>query len=177
MADLNVLAANGYYAPRSAFYPATMDGCVLMPEAPPFPFNSAGTLYMYPPSMAPHQRPARYNGNGPTAQATRRNENGDGTLDSASPPSKDSNDASVISSMTASSNDDNQQQDLSLPRPCSIADAPLTLVTSDDLHEQSSSSGSAASSPSSKCDEEGKRCEGDEEEEPKKKRQQQPENN
>lgn len=40
--DLNPLAA-------SAFYPTSIvDPCVLMPEAPPFPFNSAGTVHLYP---------------------------------------------------------------------------------------------------------------------------------
>jgi hypothetical protein len=69
-----------------------------MPEAPPFPFNSAGTLYMYP---------------------TMIQTNGD---------------------LTTISNDNNQQQqqgNSSLPQPCSIADAPLTLVTSDDERQGS----------------------------------------
>ncbi|UJR20757.1 hypothetical protein I4U23_023875 [Adineta vaga] len=153
LTDLNVFAANAYYAPRTGYYPATVDGCVMMPEAPPFPFNSAGTLYMYPtppPSMPTVARSTRFNTNGLPPQATRRNENGDSLIDSASPPSKDSHDTSVINSTTTSSNDENHHQDLSLPRPCSIADAPLTLVTSDDLHARSPSTESLLSS---KCDE------------------------
>jgi hypothetical protein len=123
---------------------------MLMPEAPPFPFNSAGTLYMYPPPIPSITRSNRYNTNG-FQQTTRRTETSDSVLDSSSPPSKDSNDTSAINSTTTSSNDENQQQDLSVPRTCSIADAPLTLVTSDDLHERSTSTESLSSS--SKCDE------------------------
>jgi hypothetical protein len=83
-----------------------------MPEAPPFPFNSAGTLYMYSPASLT----TISNSNG-YQQDIQENENEDLIINSSSSPSKDSN-------------DENHQ-----PRPCSIADAPLTLVTSDDLHE------------------------------------------
>ncbi|CAF0792830.1 unnamed protein product [Adineta ricciae] len=165
LTDLSVFAANPYYAPRAGYYPSTMDGCILMPEAPPFPFNPDGSLCMYPSaqssSMQSNTRSTRHNTNGLPPQDTRRNENGDLTLNSTSSPSKDSNDTSVINSTTASSNDENQQQDLSLPRPCSIADAPLTLVTSDDLRERSPSTESL---PSSKCDDQ--QSTKDDEEEP-----------
>ena len=95
-----------------------------MPEAPPFPFNSAGTLYMYPATSLPQML----------------HTNGDLTINSSSSPSKDSNDTSAIDS-TTTSNDEHQQvqqqEDSSYPQPCSIADAPLTLVTSDDLRQHS----------------------------------------
>ena len=90
-----------------------------MPEAPPFPFNSAGTLYMYPTPLS----------------HTNGYQNGEFVLNSSSsPPSKDSNDTSVIDS-TTTSNDENHQQESFDPQPSSIADAPLTLVTSDDFRE------------------------------------------
>ncbi len=110
-----------------------------MPEAPPFPFNSAGTLYMYPPASLTAISLAS-NGH---QQDDRGNENEDLTMNSSSSPSKDSNDTSAVESSTTS-NDGNLPQEESLPRPCSIADAPLTLVTSDDLRPRSSSPESVA---------------------------------
>lgn len=110
--DFNILATNAYFQPRTGYYPSTIDGCIIMPEAPPFPFNSAGTLYMYPQGSLIHSNGYQQNGNENLI------------LNSTSSPSKDSND-------TSTSNDEN-----SLPQPCSIADAPLTLVTSDDLNDE-----------------------------------------
>jgi hypothetical protein len=126
--DLNILAPNVYYPPRTSYYPPT----IIMPEAPPFPFNSAGTLYIYPPALTSLSRSNGYQ------QEIPRNE----YINSSSSPSKDSNDTSGVDSTTISSN----EQDTSLPRPCSIADAPLTLVTSDDLRERSTSTESLTSS-------------------------------
>jgi len=138
-----------------------------MPEAPPFPFNSAGTLYMYPPTLTSVSRSNRY----PTTndfpsfqQPNRRMENGnmntnhntniDTTINSSSSPSKDSSDTGIIDSTTTSIDDNQQiqQQDISLTtqeiRPCSIADAPLTLVIDDDQRERSASTESITSSKS-----------------------------
>lgn len=142
--DLNALAASVYFPPRPNYYPSPTDGCVLMPEAPPFPFNSAGTLYMCPPTLTfipPSNRYSSYQ------QSNRRNENGnninsniDTTINSSSTPSKDSNDTSI----------DENQQDLSLLtenlQPCSIADAPLPLVTNYNQRERSTSTESLTSS-------------------------------
>ncbi|CAF3725532.1 unnamed protein product [Adineta steineri] len=165
LSDINMLAANGYFPPRTNYYPSSIDGYLIMPEAPPFPFNSAGTLYMYPPPITSITRINRSNTNG-SQQLTKRNENVDSVLDSSSPPSKDSNDTSAIDSTTtsSSSNDDNQQHDLSVSRPCSIADAPLTLVTSDDSRERSTSTESVTSS---KDDEQQLTKEEEEEEKPR----------
>ncbi|CAF3412165.1 unnamed protein product [Rotaria sp. Silwood1] len=139
--DLNVLAANAYFPPRTNYYPTTIDGCILMPEPPPFPFNSAGTLIMYPTSMPSTSRSERYNIDG-GQQETQQNDNVNTTLS----PGKNSNDTSGVDSSTTLSNDDHPQQDSSLPQPCSIADAPLILVTSDDLQERSESTESLTSS-------------------------------
>ncbi|CAF5186738.1 unnamed protein product, partial [Rotaria magnacalcarata] len=130
--DLNMLAANTYFPPRTNYYPATLDGCIIMPEPPPFPFNSAGTLYMYPTQIPSRSRSDRYNTND-FQQQIQPNEN----VDSSS-PSNNSNDTSGVDSTTTmlSSNDEHQQQDSLLPQPCSIADAPLVLVTSDELSER-----------------------------------------
>lgn len=92
-----------------------------MPEVPPFPFNSAGTFYMY---SAPTYPSMIHQTNG-----------GDLTINSTSSPSKDSNDTSVIDSTATSTDENHQQQETSYPQPCSIADAPLTLVTPDDLSQ------------------------------------------
>ena len=111
-----------------------------MPEAPPFPFNSAGTLYMYP---ATSLQPMLHTNGDLTINSSSspsKDSNGTNPIDSSSSPSKDSNDTSAIDSTTAS-NDEHQQvqqqEDNSYPQPCSIADAPLTLVTSDDLRQHS----------------------------------------
>lgn len=104
--DINLLTANPYFQPSTCYYPSTIDGCLIMPEAPPFPFNSAGTLYMYPTHTNGYQQ----------------NDTEDLTINSTSSPSKDSND-------TSTSNDEN-----SFPQPSSVADAPLILVTSDNIN-------------------------------------------
>ena len=142
--DLNALAAGVYFPPRPNYYAPVVDGCLMMPEAPPFPFNSAGTLYMCPPTLTSVSRSNRYP---PVQQSYRRSENGnfnpnnDITTNSSSPPpSKDSNDNSIIDSTTISTDDN--QQNLS----CSIVDAPLPLVTKDDERERSTSTESLASS-------------------------------
>jgi hypothetical protein len=139
-----------------------------MPEAPPFPFNSAGTLYMYPPTLTSVSRSNRYqttNDFPSFQQPNRRMENGnintnhnaniDTTINSSSSPSKDSSDTGIIDSTTTSIDDNQQiqqQQDISLTtqeiRPCSIADAPLTLVIDDDERERSASTESITSSKS-----------------------------
>lgn len=162
--DLNALAASVYFPTRANYYPPTIDGCIMMPEAPPFPFNSAGTLYMCPPTLTSVSRSNRYHTtNDFPQQPNRRMENGnmiitnnntnmDTTMNSSSSPSKDSNDTSIIDSTTTSMDDNQQtqQQDISttIPeiRPCSIADAPLTLVTQDDERERSTSTESLTSS-------------------------------
>ncbi|CAF3400706.1 unnamed protein product [Rotaria socialis] len=145
--DFNILAANTYFPPRTNYYPTTLDGCIMMPEPPPFPFNSAGTLYMYPTQIPSRSRSDRYNTNG-FQQQIQPNEN----IDSLS-PSNNSNDTSGVDSTTTmlSSNDEHQQQDSLLPQPCSITDAPLVLVSSDELSERCVS---AESLTSSKYDEE-----------------------
>jgi hypothetical protein len=118
-----------------------------MPEAPPFPFNSAGTLYMCPPTLTSVPRSNRYHINGLSSyqQSNRHIENGnstnDATINSSSSLSKDSNDTSIIDSTTTSIDDN--QQDI---HPCSIADGPLTLVTKDDERERSTSTESLTSS-------------------------------
>lgn len=76
-----------------------------MPEAPPFPFNPAGTSYMYPVEN----------------YSNLTNQNNEFILNSStSPPSKDSNDTST--------NDSTEDQH----QPTSVADAPLILVTSNE---------------------------------------------
>ena len=130
--DLQILPPNAYYAPRTNFYTSTIDGCIIMPEVPPFPFNSAGTLYMCP-------TPSTY----PPMMQSNDLGGGDLTMNSSSSPSKDSNDTSVIDSTSTSTDDKQQQQQeeeeeeeqTSSPQPCSIADAPLTLVTPDDFSQ------------------------------------------
>jgi len=138
--DLNAFASNVYYPPRTNYYPSTIDGCIMMPEAPPFPFNSAGTLYMCPPTLTSVSRSNRYSS---FQQSNRRNENGyntnqniDTTINSSSTPSKDS---SIIDSTTISIDDN--QQNLS----CSIANAPIRLVTNDE-RDRSTSTESLTSS-------------------------------
>ncbi|CAF0750284.1 unnamed protein product [Adineta steineri] len=159
--DLNPLAANTFFPTRTNYYPSGIDGCIMMPEAPPFPFNSAGTLYMCPPTLTSVSRSNRYHTNDFSSfqQSNRRMENGninsnnDTIINSSLSPSKDSNDTGIIDSTTTSV-DDNQQiqhhQDISLPtqelRPCSIADAPFKLVTRDDERERSTSTESITSS-------------------------------
>jgi hypothetical protein len=163
--NLNALATSAFFPARPTYYPPTIDGCIMMPEPPPFPFNSAGTLYMCPPTVS---RSNRYNTNRfvpfqqpiePIENGTLvNNANGDTTINSSSSPSKDSNDTSIIDS-TTTSNDDNQMRDIPL---CSIADAPLTLVTQDDERRRSTSTESLASS---KYDEQQLTNEEEEEEE------------
>ena len=154
--DLNPLAASAYFPTRTAYYPSTIDGCLMMPEAPPFPFNSAGTLYMCPPALpAVIARSTRYPPDDFSSfqQPDQRNEHENSTtvpaVNSASPPTMDSNDTGIIDS-TATSVDDNQQRGpASLAneiRLCSIADAPLILVTKDEDRERSTSTESLTSS-------------------------------
>lgn len=161
--ESNILAPNVYFPSRTNYYPPTMDGCILMPEPPPFPFNSAGTLYMCPPTVASISRSNRYQTNGLASfqQPNRRFENGninnnpvniDITIDSSSTQSKESNDASIIDSTTTSFDDNQhfQQQDISFStkerRSCSIADAPIRLTTPDNERERSTSTESLTSS-------------------------------
>lgn len=102
--DLSLFAGNTYFPPRPNYYAPSLDGCVIMPEAPPFPFNPAGTSYMYP-----------------METYSNLNQTNEFILNSStSPPSKDSNDTS-----TNDSTEDQQQ-------PTSVADAPLILVTSNE---------------------------------------------
>jgi hypothetical protein len=122
------------------------DGCLLMPEAPPFPFNSAGTLYMHPAPLTSLARATRSNTNGVPSQG-RRNEPpaSNSTINSSSsppPPSKDSDETNNTSTDEQVQGqqlnvDDDEEKDLSpssgIPQPCSIADAPLKLVKSDGL--------------------------------------------
>ncbi|CAF1526720.1 unnamed protein product [Adineta ricciae] len=154
--DLNPLAANAYFPPRTTYYPTTIDGCVIMPEAPPFPFNSDGTFCICPQTLSSMSRSTRYHPQDyfSIPQLHRRQENGtsntDTTVNSTSPPSKDSNDTSMIDSTTVSV-DDNQQKDVTSTtadqlRLCSIADAPLKLVTTDEDRERSTSTESMSSS-------------------------------
>ena len=75
--DLNALAASAYFPPRTNYYPQTMDGCLIMPEVPPFPFNSAGTLYMCPPVLPNLSRSNRISS---FQQSNRRNENGNSNV-------------------------------------------------------------------------------------------------
>lgn len=150
--DLNPLAASAYFPTRTAYYPTAIDGCIMMPEAPPFPFNSAGTLYMYPQTLpAVLSRSPRYQADDFASfqQPDQRNEH---EHDAPPVPSKESNDTGVIDS-TATSVDDTQppQSDAtagldSEVRLCSIADAPLALVTTDADRARSTSTESLTSS-------------------------------
>ncbi|CAF2125629.1 unnamed protein product [Rotaria magnacalcarata] len=169
--DMNVLGANVCFSPRTNYYSPIMDECIMMPEAPPFPFNSSGTLYMCPPTFTSMSHSTRYNNNvnnnnnndlSSYQQTNRRIENGNindinytnvnTTINSSSSPSKDSNDTSIIDSTTTSIDDNQnlQQQDILLStkgiRKCSIADAPIKLVTHDDERDRSSSTESVTSS-------------------------------
>lgn len=123
-----------------------MDGCLIMPEAPPFPFNSAGTLYMCPPTLTSVSRASRSSS---FQQSTRRNENDnsnlDTTINSSSTTSKDSTENSINETTTTTiSLEDNPTSNHS----CSIADAPVSLVTDDDQRGRSSSTESIASGKS-----------------------------
>ncbi|CAF3497381.1 unnamed protein product [Rotaria sp. Silwood1] len=165
--DLNVLTTNVCFPPRTNYYPSTIDECIIMPEAPPFPFNSAGTLYMCPPTLTSISRSNnRYNTNGLSSfQQTNKyleNENihdtnhinNDTTINSSSTLSKDSNDTSIIDSTTISIDDNQQlqaqQQDISLStegiQRCSIDDESITIVTKDNERERSTSTESLTSS-------------------------------
>ncbi len=120
-----MFAANGYYPTRTDYYPPMIDSCVIMPEVPPFPFNSAGTLYMYPPTSVTTVSILNDLNNENEHDDNDENEN---VINSSVSPSKDSNDTSVIESISTT-NDEN----LSSTKKSLIADTPLTLVTSDDL--------------------------------------------
>lgn len=84
-----------------------------MPEVPPFPFNSDGTLYMCPTSLTSFPRSTRS-----THQQRRQDQNSPSTI-------KDEE----FSELSAS---------LSKAKPCSIVDSPLILVTADDLRANQS---------------------------------------
>lgn len=87
-----------------------MDGCILMPEAPPFPFNPDGTQYICPPALAPvNFRPTRTNVNGFQSQ-NRRYDHSNSTMNSSSPPSKELSETSAIDSTMTSTEDQQQQQ-------------------------------------------------------------------
>jgi hypothetical protein len=152
--DLTALtAAAAYFQPRTSYFHGTADGCILMPEAPPFPFNSAGTLFMYP--SAP---PRSTRSTSQQQQQIRRIENGNNNNLSSSSMSSSSinNNTTLSSSVTPPSKDDSDtsaiddnQQDIQSTVPnsiCSIADAPLSLVTDDDKRERSTSTESIPSS-------------------------------
>ena len=144
-----------------------MDRYAVMPEVPPFPFNPAGTLYMCPPTLTSNLRANRYNLS-TFQQSYRRFENEnlvnnnntyhsmiDKTIDSLSTSSKDT---SIINSTAISSCEENQplhRQNISTMidemQTCSIANAPLTLITLDDERERSSN---AENLPSNECHEE-----------------------
>lgn len=86
-----------------------------MPEVPPFPFNSDGTLYMCPtPLTTSFTR---------SAQQPQQQRRRDQTNSTAAIKDDEISDGS---------------SSLSKAKPCSIADSPLVLVTSDDLRENSS---------------------------------------
>lgn len=96
-------------------YPIGLDGCLIMPEVPPFPFNSDGTLYMCPtPLTTSFTR---------SAQQPQQQRRRDQTNSTAAIKDDEISDGS---------------SSLSKAKPCSIADSPLVLVTSDDLRENSS---------------------------------------
>ena len=118
--DLNPLAPSVYFPAPTSYHSPTIDGSLRMPEAPPFPFNSAGTLYMCPPAIPPLLRSNRYSNtslpafvqqshrridNGNSASRT----NGNAAIYSSSSPSKDSNDSSTNESATTTSNEDHQE--------------------------------------------------------------------
>lgn len=100
-------------------YPIGLDGCLIMPEVPPFPFNSDGTLYMCP---SPLTTTSFTRSNQQQQQQRRR----DPTNSTAAIKEDEMPDVSSSSSS------------LSKAKPCSIADSPLVLVTADDLRENSS---------------------------------------
>jgi len=104
--EYNPYVANGCY-------PVGFDGCLIMPEVPPFPFNSDGTLYMCPTPLTSFPRSTRS-----THQQRRQDQNSPSTI-------KDDE----FSELSAS---------LSKAKPCSIADSPLILVTAADLQANQS---------------------------------------
>lgn len=96
----SLVPSTGEFHPYVSIPP---DGYLMMPEVPPFPFNSDGTLYMYPTPLTSFVRSTR--------PQRRPDQNG------STPPIKD----------------DESSSELSKAKPCAIADSPLVLVTADDL--------------------------------------------
>lgn len=138
--DYNALVAAPHFLSRASYYPTTSDGCLAMPEAPPFPFNSAGTFYMYQTPYAPLAHSTR-----PTTNAlqghTRRHENPTPTKNSFSPSNKHANETNPIESPPAPA--DGQQEDVSV---ASTVDQPSSvLVISDEARERSTSTESLPS--------------------------------
>jgi hypothetical protein len=129
--DYNPYTMNMYYPARADYYAPTMEGYLMMPEAPPFPFNSAGTLYMCPTPLTTLPRSSRANAN-MVPQQVRRTDNPSSTLNSSTSPSKDSD---VIDS-TITSNDEPSTDDLPSTfeevQSSSNTDAPIHLVTPND---------------------------------------------
>lgn len=108
-----------------------MDGCLVMPRAPPFPFTSDGTVYICPTSINTFARPTR-------VTQVRRPDQVNSTLNSSSPPSKESDQSSTMDSSNQRTEDEEGEIDLSKSlakvKPSPIVDSPLALVTADDLH-------------------------------------------
>lgn len=146
-----------------------------MPEAPPFPFNSAGTLYMCPPAIPPLLRSNRYSNTGLPAfvqHANRRQDNGNSASQTngnaviicpSSSPSKDSNDSSTNESATTASNEDHQEADQSQSiaeegSSCVNLEAlPSNSVKQDKEHPSATNAGNRSSShqdepPTAKAD-------------------------
>lgn len=99
-----------YFPPCSEYYQSTVESYFMMPEAPPFPFNSTGTKYVCQPSYSTTlPRTNRVPTN--SQSKTRRTENGnmnsncETTMNSNSSPSKDSINTSTTDSTTNSSED------------------------------------------------------------------------
>ena len=116
--DLNPLAASAYFPLHPEYYSPGLDGCLSMPEVPPFPFNSAGTVYMYPTSIPIHSHPTRSSSYSHSMNNRRVDNdngtnqvNGETTMNSNSSPSKDSNDTSITDS--TSNEDDHLHQTIS----------------------------------------------------------------
>ena len=128
-----------------------------MPEAPPFPFNSAGTLYMQPSQLPSLARPTRSSTNGIHPSQSRRSDPaGNSTINSSSPPpSKDSDSTNTSTDEPSQEQQQPDEEDssasLDKPQPCSIADAPLILVNSDGQRDRPSRK--KESSPRSKGEE------------------------
>lgn len=143
--DFNALAVGPHFLSRASYYPATSDGCLAMPEAPPFPFNSAGTFYMYQTPYTPPAHLTRSTSNALQGQ-TRRHENSNSTKNSFSPSDKHANGTNPIEATVMSA--DGQVQDASVGS--TSHEPPSALVISDNSRERSTSTESL---PSNKGDE------------------------